>query len=377
MKKGVSLIVLTIVVIVLLILASAITISVVNTQRKVKTLEFANEIANIQEKVNLYYKKYSVYPIDDESSEVIIEIEAKVEEQFEGENIQENKVTLNRINLSKIFESDSTYTDELDALRYGHNLTSDDVYLISTKTGNVYYKASVYDNYTLTEDLKKKINYVEELQGSLSVSNIIFEKSENEYTNNPIVTTVKVPQDYIVTSCKVVKENLNTIFLDSSRAENGYNIYTTSNDIESNYTIVLSWKETQTSKENITSFVVDNFDNTAPEIQIIGDKHQVINNITSEEQNFYFIEYYDDKSGVQEVKYAEHNIISDNATNYNENLEVIRKYMQNNGKRVESNSVNVLSGTRFLTLYIKDYVGNDKYLIRELSETEKVGNQNL
>ena len=105
MKKGVSLIVLTIVVIVLLILASAITISVVNTQRKVKTLEFANEIANIQEKVNLYYKKYSVYPIDDESSEVIIEIEAKVEEQFEGENIQENKVTLHRINLLNIFET--------------------------------------------------------------------------------------------------------------------------------------------------------------------------------------------------------------------------------------------------------------------------------
>lgn len=372
MKKGVSLIVLTIVAIVILILASATTISVINSQKKVKTLEFANEIAMVQEKVNLYYKKYNKYPIRNELDTTTINVEKNVE-QFNGEDIESNIVTLNYVDLSEIFEDSSSYTDELHILRYGHNKSENDLYLISTKTGRVYYKATIYDYYTLTQELKEKINYVEESDGMLAVSKILFQKSESDYINTPIITTIKIPQDYVVKSCNVVKEDLSSVELTSIKKENGYSIYVTPNDINQNYTVIVNWLDTQNAKENYTSFAVDNFDNTIPELEIVGDKKEIINNITGEKSIFYYLDYSDNKSGVSEVKYAEHRIISDEESNYNKNLEIVRRYMENNGIKVNLYSINISSGTRYVTVYIKDNAGNDKYLIKEVPEIEKVG----
>lgn len=362
MNKGFSLVVLTIIVTVMLILTVTVTVSIVNYQKNFKVLEFGEEISNIQEKVDLYYYEKKSYPIKNEQEVVTIELknlDNNGKEQFKNE-IVENSIKLKKLDLEKIYGENDNYTSQINNLVYGRNdLDENDVYLISITTGKVYYKAGVYGYYSLTDSLKKKINYTENTDNIDNYFGIVFSKSTDNYTNEPIITTIKIPSAYVVDSCKEISQDGKTSKEITLNENDDFKEGKTSGKINSNYKIVISWKENiSATKTNITVYNVDNFDNEAPSIEIVGEKRTVYNNLTGENKYYYFIEYDDKLSGIDSIKYTELKI---EAENDDKNLKVISSYMENNGININSKSIEIKSGTKWITIYAKDKVGNETY----------------
>lgn len=350
MKKGFSLIVLMVVVIVLIVITTATTIGVSNAQKNVKVLNFATELSIIQDKVDLYHKQNNRYPIVTSSGDYTI-----------------NDISLKQLDLKEIFDSEeNSKTDELHTLNYGlnpydDNGNVDDIYLISNTTGQVYYKAGVYDYYTLTDELKQKIGYVEpNKDDNLNVSGVIFIKNDNNYTNQPIVTTIKIPVAYQNISCKVYSSSLNGVEISNFITNGNYKEYTTPNNINSNYSIVVTC--TNNGENIVATYNVENYDSTNPIIEVVGNNKKITNNITGEENNFYYVNYFDNESGIKDIKYAELKIDG--------NIDVIKEYMNLYGKKVEGNIINFLKGTRWITIYARDVAGNEAYLYKSVSIEE-------
>ena len=342
MKKGFSLIVLMVVVIVLIVITTATTIGVSNAQKNVKVLNFATELSIIQDKVDLYHKQNNRYPIVTSSGDYVI-----------------NDISLKQLDLKEIFDSEeNSKTDELHSLNYGlnpydNNGNADDIYLISSTPGQVYYKAGIYEYYTLTDELKQKIGYIEpNKDDNLNVSGIIFIKNDNNYTNQSIVTTIKIPVDYQNISCKLYSSSLNGTEISNFTTNGNYKEYTTPNDINSNYSLVVTCSN---NGENIVAtYSVDNFDGTDPVVEIVGgstNNKNITNNITGEENNFYYINYYDNESGIKDIKYAELKIDG--------GIAIIRDYMNLYGKEIKGNVINYKKGTRWITIYLNDVAGNE------------------
>lgn len=374
MKKGFSLVVLTIIVTIMIIFTTAVTVSVISYQRNLKILEFGSEIANIQEKVDSYYYTEKTYPIKDADEVVSIELSSldlKAKKQFEQE-IVDDSIKLKKIDLLKIFRSDSSYTGEINNLIYGLNEGNEnDLYLISTKTGKVYYKAGVYGNYTLTDELKNKIDYTENVDIVDRYSGMIFTKSDDNYTNNVIVTNIKIPSNYEVLSCNVIPKN--SVSRSVTLIENGnFKEGNTPDDIQSNYKIVVSWKENSTdAKSNITVYNVENFDNKAPTVTFLSEMKYERSSLTNEEYIYYFLDYEDDLSGIDVIKYVPLKIEDSNQQN---NLEIVRKYMQDKGITVNGRSIRVDWSARWITLYAKDKAGNEIYVYKRCVSDERIGN---
>ena len=373
MKKGFSLLVLVIVVAVLLIIVTATTIGVSNAQKNIKVLTFSKELAIIKDKVDIYYKKSGSYPTLTSGATVTINVSSDLE-QYNGEQISDGNVTLNYLDLEKIFEENGSLTDEIHTLNYGLQTDADDVYLISTITSKVYYKKGVYGYYTLTDELKEKIGYVEQKEeGISSISNVIFVKSTDNYTRNPIVTTIKVPEEYDAT-CRIYSKTLNGYQITSYDTVNGYKVYTTPDNINSNYHIIVSYNNN--GNEVTATYNVYNFDNTVPHIEVYGNKKEIVNNITNEVSSFYYINYYDNESEIEEIKYANLKVESDSKTDI-DNLNVIREYMKVNGTKVNGNILTIPYGTRWITIYVKDFAGNESYLYKQVPEIEKTANTDI
>lgn len=368
MKKGFSLIVLAIVVLILLVIVTATTIGVSNVQKNVKVLSFAAELSIIQDKVNLYYKKNNEYPLTDSKASISMSVNENLA-QYQGENIENGSIILYYLDLTKLYDSNGSLTDELHSLNYGLQRDEDDVYLVSTVTGNVYYKEGVEGYYTLTNDLKEKIGYVEgNKDDSVRLGNIIFEKNNNDYTNSPIVTTIKVPKTYENIVCKVYSNALNGSEITNFDVQNDYKVYTTSNTLNSNYYVVVSY--TNNGNTSNVTYSVDNFDNINPNVEIIGSKKQLKNNLTNEIETFYYIDYNDSDSGIDKIKYAEAKIEADISTDTN-NLNLIREYMKLYGNDINGNVLKISNEARWLTIYIKDKAGNEKYIYKQVPQVEK------
>lgn len=374
MKKGFSLIVLTIIVTVILILTTAVTVSVISYQRNLKILEFGSEIANIQEKVDSYYYIEKTYPIRDNDEVVSIELsslDSKAKTQFDQE-IVDGSVKLKKLDLLKIFGTDGNYISEINNLIYGLNDGDEnDLYLISTKTGKVYYKAGVYGNYTLTDELKDKIDYIENVDIVDSYSGMIFTKSGDNYTNRAIVTNIKIPSKYEVISCNVVPNNgvsKSITLVESGEFKEG----NTPDDINSNYKIVVSWKENSTDvKSNITVYNVENFDNKAPTVTFLSDMKYERSSLNNEEYIYYFLDYEDDLSGIETIKYVPLKIED---SNQQDNLEIVRKYMDDKGIKVSGRSIRIDWAARWITVYAKDKAGNETYVYKRCDSSERIGN---
>ena len=156
-KKGISLVVLLIVIGVMLILLSTITISLDNIVTNSKKRQFAKEIYEIQSMVDTYKKQNDDYPyikLAEGNKTIDLEVTNGNENQVAIEDVIDDKVTLYVINMQKIGANE---------LSRGYNQNGDetDVYAFSNKTGIVYYVKgySVRRNtyYTLTDELRKLI----------------------------------------------------------------------------------------------------------------------------------------------------------------------------------------------------------------------------
>ena len=156
-KKGISLVVLLIVIGVMLILLSTITISLDNIVTNSKKRQFAKEVYEIQSMVDTYKKQNDEYPyvkLAEGNKTIDLEVDNGNEDQVASEDVIDDKVTLYVINMQKIGANE---------LSRGYNQDNDetDVYAFSSKTGIVYYvkgysvRRKIY--YTLTDELKKLI----------------------------------------------------------------------------------------------------------------------------------------------------------------------------------------------------------------------------
>lgn len=151
-KSGISLIMLSVTVVVMIILASATIVSYNNIITDTLKKDFANEIYTIQKLVEQYEFLNNEYPVQNEYVLDINDIDEDFRFQFNKENITDDKLKLFTIDLVKC---------DVEQTKRGNSINDKDKYVVSKDTGIVYYiDGVVIDNmryYTLTKDLRNEI----------------------------------------------------------------------------------------------------------------------------------------------------------------------------------------------------------------------------
>ena len=191
MKKGITVVSVSILVVVIIILLGTVTVSSYNSIQNAKKITFSLEIANIQEKVDRYMKNAEEgdYPVSTNSYTISlsnISDNDNVKKQFDGETIDpNNEVTLYELDLSALGIEDN---------QYGNEDTEKDVYVLSKETNKVYYlegvKVKDMTYYTLTEELID-INKRNEKKSGTETNVPLAIKSDNVLTIKNISQTNK------------------------------------------------------------------------------------------------------------------------------------------------------------------------------------------
>ena len=218
-KKGISLVVLLIVIGVMLILLSTITISLDNIVTNSKKRQFAKEVYEIQSMVDTYKKQNDDYPyikLAEGNKTIDLEVANGNENQVASEDVIDDKVTLYVINMQKIGANE---------LSRGYNKDNDetDVYAFSNKTGKVYYVKGYSVRrkryYTLTDELKKLIG----INTSGNSSSIILREEKYTDANNYIKNGLVLHLDGMQNTRK--GHSINTsVWEDLSGNGNDYNL---------------------------------------------------------------------------------------------------------------------------------------------------------
>ena len=186
-KKGISLVVLLIVIGVMLILLSTITISLDNIVTNSKKRQFAKEVYEIQSMVDTYKKQNDDYPyikLAEGNKTIDLEVTNGNENQVAIEDVIDDKVTLYVINMQKIGANE---------LSRGYNQNGDetDVYAFSSKTGIVYYVKGYSVRrkryYTLTDELRKLIGLNTSNSSSSGIIKGEIDFNDNGYINSGLI----------------------------------------------------------------------------------------------------------------------------------------------------------------------------------------------
>ncbi|MDO4282950.1 MAG: hypothetical protein Q4D02_04860 [Clostridia bacterium] len=151
-KSGISLMVLAITVVIMIVIASTILVSYNNIIEDTLKKDFASEIYSIQKLVDQYYFINGRYPITSQYILDIDTIDEKFRFEFEEERVENNSIKLSIIDLKEC---------DVENSKRGKKDTDNDIYVVSEKTGIIYYiKGAKFDDfvyYTLTDDLKREI----------------------------------------------------------------------------------------------------------------------------------------------------------------------------------------------------------------------------
>ena len=336
MKKGVSLIALLVTISVIIILTSVITVtgtSIYNNNKKVK---FASELSYVQELVDTYKKNNNGnYPasklINVDISNVL---QTDNSNQFNNELITED----NHIFLYKI---DFSYLNTNRLIYQNNDSDSQDIYCVSSTTGKVYYikglKIGRNIYFTLTDELKKIINYVEEN----NVNDGILFIYNDEYNNNGNID-IKIPLSYTDISVISTDGNFNSIV----ENEKEYVVYKTTSAINS--VITVRYRKNVNSEIKQIKYTVNNLDKEAPNFDI-SEIQTLINSDTGKEEKYIKIENLKDTlSGIKKIKYANLKIHSG----------IAEKYFVNSGIDLNDNIIKINENINFITVYVEDNAGN-------------------
>ena len=152
-KRGISMAVLVLTVTVILILSGTVFMSFNGISTSIKQREFANEIHNLQNIIEQYKFLNGKYPTTESVDFDITEIFDEYGSQFSSEpGYSQKKITLEKIDL---------YETGVESISRGIENSENDVYAVSTATGNLYYLEGVEIGnttyYTLTDELKEKL----------------------------------------------------------------------------------------------------------------------------------------------------------------------------------------------------------------------------
>ena len=341
MKKGISLVSLIIAIVVMGILAGIVVVTGLDSNENITLETFALELLDVQNGVDEYYYRYEKYP---SGNEYILD-STKVESlaQFAEEDIVENGINFKIVDLSLI---------GIKSAEFGGG-EGKDIYVLSEKTGIVYYLAGItYENktyYTLTDELYDIVdasnNDLVSTQ-DIKVYNVIFSPSTTEYTNKPVTVTIKIPKIAVINSVTTT----NNKSVGTETVEGLYKqiqINETSTDKTGNYKITVNY--TYRGAEKTSEYEVTNYDANLPEITytetINGDLKTV--NVTINSNN----------SKIKKVKY-EQEIVS-NIT-----------YFENYGKTIMNNQF-VIDKYAYFTIYVETESGT-KLMINNMPEDWKV-----
>ena len=303
MKKGVSMIVLVLTVVVMTILITTTTISVINVNEKTEKIRFGDELMLVQEWVSLYKVENGKYPIRENM--IDIEVANNDLSQFSGETVNSGVVSLNEVNLDLFGNIE---------VKYGTGSANPkDKYVVSTKTGRVYYadglKVGDMRYYTLTEDLKELIGYNDSNVKGMTKDGIIFTPSTTEWTNEGVSVQISIPLEYTIVSVKQKYGTTNTN-ITNKQVKDQYNIYTTATT-KANFEVIVEYKKDDSQEQQIQVFNIANYDSQGPQIKVRAQQNLNSNAEGSESKSYIKIEELTDNiSGVKETKY-EYGRISD------------------------------------------------------------------
>lgn len=343
MKKGIAMATLVVIISVMLILLSVITITGINISNTSRKIAFASEIKMLQDSVDGYItKNLGEYPVSEFVTIDLSLASDDVKKQFEdnGEEILDSKVVLSKIDYTKL---------DLISLTRGTSDTTDDIYVVSTRTGKVYYakglKIGNNTYYTLTDELKSLIEYNSKSNEVLTNDAIIFETSTNEWTNSDIEVKVKVPISY---SNNTLTINGNPVRKVSTIGTEDYVIHSLT--ITNNCNLEVNYKDSN-NLDRTSSFDITNIDKQKPEISITNIKQLDTN------KKYLEIKGNDLESGIKNIKYDTDKITND---------EIGKIYFNSNGIEVKSNIIEVEDNIPYITLYIEDNAGNYQIVTKEV-----------
>lgn len=337
MKKGISLVTLLVTIAVIITLVSTVVITGTSINNKAKKVKFASELSYVEEMLKSYFNTKGEYPILDEdifSTENISE--DILLEQFSDEDIIDNKVKLYQIDFSKLGSSDLTIGDK----DYDN---SDSVYLFSKMTGKVYYKKgykvgkNIY--YTLTDDLKKSINYLEDR----NVNDGIIFNYNKDLVKDKIEIDIKIPISYTNIT---ITSNDSGFISEEPRKLGEYYIYKTTSN--SNSTITITYEIPEVSGEKYLKYNVNNVDNVAPTFNL-SDIINIEDTQTSKKESYIKITNLSDNiSGIKFVKYANKLVNESEA----------KEYFRNYGIEVNDNIIYLTTESNTVSIYVEDNAGN-------------------
>ena len=343
MKKGIAMATLVVIISVMLILLSVITITGINISNTSRKIAFASEIKMLQDSIDGYItKNLGEYPVSEFVTIDLSRASDDVKKQFEdnGEEILDSKVILNKIDYIKL---------DLTSLTRGTSDTTYDIYVVSTKTGKVYYakglKIGNNTYYTLTDELKNLVEYNSKSNEVLTNDAVIFETSTNEWTNSDIEITVKVPRSY---SNDKLTINGNPVIKFSTIGTEDYVIHSLT--ISYNCNLAVNYKDAN-NLDRTSSFDITNIDKQKPYIDITNIKQLDTN------KKYLEIKGNDSESGVKIIKYDTDKITND---------EIGKIYFNSNGIEVKNNIIEVEDNIPYITLYIEDNAGNYQIVTKEI-----------
>ena len=317
MKKGISLVIMLVTIAVILIITSVTVVTGNNIYNNTKKVKCASEISYVEEIVNTYrLNNNGNFP----SSKMIYIDSSRIKsidlnEQFNNENISDDDDTLAlyKIDFSMLNPHELMYTDI-------NNDSGDNVYCISPTTGRVYFvqgfKIGRKTYYTLTDDLKKSINYVED--NNVNDGIIILD----DYKGN---LKIKIPDEY--TDINITSSNGEiTVTQDSINEYKIYNVSYTTGSL-----ITVSYKNDNVLKE--LKYNVGEVSSNKPEFNISEIK-TMVNSKTGKEEKYVTLENV--PNNVKVIKYAKESLND----SFRDKYALIDK--DNKVKKVSANEIKVI-----------------------------------
>ena len=335
MKRGISLVSLVVIITITLTLITTLTVSGINTANNAKKIAFAMEIQMVQDAVNSYYTKNDVYPSKNAMQISLSGLTANDKAQFSDETITSNQISVYEIDYSLVGLTDLKYGD----LSNGTN----DIYVISQKTGKVYYakglKIGNARYFTVTDELKNILNYNSGKNEQHVNDAVIFDTSTTEWTNSSITVKVKVPTTF--TSVTVTPSS------SSTSTETGYKVYNLT--ISQNTTINVKYKlKSSDSTYTEANYKVENIDTEIPVITATTAPVNVTNINSNIKWYIKDVVATDKISGVKKKRYCYGNI----------GASELKSTMESYGKDVEGDVVPVEAGQSVVTICAIDNAGN-------------------
>lgn len=359
MKKGISMLALSIGVIIIVVLVSTVVISSKPVIENLNKNKFIAEILLIEESISEYFITNSNYP---EEGKILIDIKNIASNdlvQFEKEKTTDDKIELYLIDYEKIGIENKQFGNNKD----GQNK---DIYTFSKTTGKVYYlKGISYEGrifYTLTEDLADIEPIYKANKKEIKIQDCIFMRKDiwdgfvdiDEYANNNIYVVVYIPLEATNISITYKNHSGNSLYKASKPSDKpGYYKYeTTASGSIFTYDIIVNY--TLNGKEKVAEFSENKQDKEGPKIDLT---NMYIQNLTHNgETNTYLTGFTisDNLNGVKIKKYEYGDI-------------ELLYFNEKRGKDIIENKIDI-TGIDYLTLYAEDGIGNKTLTTIDIQE---------